>query len=250
MAKKQFTTFFAWPDTHVPYHNESAIKVALKRLEEAKPDVFIILGDFVDNEPLMGRRNKRQIDFTDHELVMLNDQNKQARVLLDRIDKVLKKECEKVFIYGNHEWRAIEMIDSHEECEDIIHPDKMMQLTIRRYKTIPLNGYYKLGKLYFTHGTYHNIYHARKHLVMYQKSLVYGHMHTFDRETLASPMKEVPLEANCVGCLSDLNPGYKKNTPSAYDHGFCEGIVASTGSFWVYPRRIVRNRLVLMSGEV
>ena len=33
------------PDQHFPIHDEKAVKVVLKAIEEIKPDIFINLGD-------------------------------------------------------------------------------------------------------------------------------------------------------------------------------------------------------------
>ena len=48
------------PDQHFPIHDEKAVKVVLKAIEEIKPDIFINLGDVGEWNSVSGHRYKRQ----------------------------------------------------------------------------------------------------------------------------------------------------------------------------------------------
>ncbi len=40
--------YFCWPDTHAPYHDETAVNVALAAVDAFRPHELIVLGDLWD----------------------------------------------------------------------------------------------------------------------------------------------------------------------------------------------------------
>ena len=49
-----------FPDQHYPIHDVKAVNVALQVIEQAKPDMFINLGDVGEWESVSGHRWKRR----------------------------------------------------------------------------------------------------------------------------------------------------------------------------------------------
>ncbi len=254
-SRKGVKRFFVWPDTQIPEHDATAVMIALKRLREFKPDYFINIGDFVDNTPLLGQRKAKHFELSPRDISDLRSQWDIANRILDVTQAELPKGCMKVFMMGNHEDRGYEILDGirsakeRRDLEYLLDPEVAMGLKDRGYLVKEYNTTWKLGKLYFTHGAFHNQAHARKHIMEFQKSICYGHMHTIDIETHHTPVREVSLMGICVGCLSNLNPAYKKNIPAAYDHAFAEGYIARDGSFWIYINRIIKGKLVAADGK-
>jgi len=255
MSKAGVKKFFVWSDTQIEEHDPHAIEIALKRLADVRPDYFINIGDFIDNTCLMGKLKEEYVSFSAYNIADLKSQYRVANAYLDKIESLLPKTCKKVFMMGNHEHRSYEVLERirdprvRREMGQFLNPEVAMALSKRGYIVKRYNDYWKMGKLYFTHGAFHNEAHAKKHLQDYQKSICYGHMHTIDMETHHTPMREVALQAISVGCLAKINPMWRRNRPNAYDHAFAEGYVNSGGSFWIYINRIIKGVLIAADGS-
>ena len=88
--------------------------------------------------------------------------------------------AEIVYLEGNHSDWVNQYIDQHPEMEGIINLPIMLGLKERGVKWIPYkstNNYYKIGKVYFTHGEYTVSNHAKKMLDVWNCNIRYGHLH-------------------------------------------------------------------------
>ena len=50
--KKPYKSYLIVADTHIPYENKEAVKSVLQLTEVLKPDGFIVLGDYMDMQPI------------------------------------------------------------------------------------------------------------------------------------------------------------------------------------------------------
>ena len=89
--------------------------------------------------------------------------------------------------------------------------------------TLRMNVPHRIGhNLIIIHGTYTNLYHARKTVEAYHVSTIYGHVHTFQSHMLVSPVDNNKFyTGQSIGCLCTLNPQFMKNRPNAWVNGFC-----------------------------
>ena len=70
---------FFVPDTHVPYHDQSAFKIALKAIDRFQPDILVILGDFADFYSVSAH------DKSPNRVAFLQDEIKEVRQCLAKI---------------------------------------------------------------------------------------------------------------------------------------------------------------------
>ena len=103
---------------------------------------------------------------------------------------------------------------------------------------------FKAGpNLVYIHGTYTNEFHAKKTVLAYHSSVIYGHLHTIQTHMLVSPIDSDKFyKASCVGCLCHLNPHYNRNRPNAWVNGFSYAYVdKKTGTFNDFTPIIVKG---------
>jgi len=209
-------TGIAVGDIHYPYENKKAIKILFDIAKDVDPDYFIGIGDFLDmnmisvysnNKP---RRIENQTLHKDYEGFQKN--------ILDPLENILKPDCKKVFIYGNHEDRINNYLDYYPTVRGVIEPENNLELS--DWKIIPYRQHYKLGNTIFTHGIYHNQFHAKKHLDTYGCNIIYGHLHTHQVYTRQTPVDNDPITSMSLPCMCNLNPHYAKDLPNKWENGF------------------------------
>ena len=209
------------PDTHVPYHDRSALSAFNKFLDWYKPHGLINIGDFWEAEsvshwPARGPAPRR-----------LAPEILSCRKELDETEAAAGKQCRfKRFFIGNHEaWldqylvaKIPEALDGLEELGVNLSVKKLLQLKERGYKTIPENEALRIGEAHFIHGYYTNKYHAQKHLDVWRCNIYYGHTHDVQSATNVSIYGL--HQAQSLGCLRDLNARFLKGKPNNWAHAF------------------------------
>lgn len=203
-------------DFHLPDVNNKALAVFENYLGRDKWDYLVIGGDLLDFSYLSKYSigNLRSIEgkriMKDYDL---------ANKLLDKIDKLHKGK--KVFIVGNHEDRVRKYIDANPNLEGFVEIDKCLKLKERGYKVVwnyPKGDLFTINGISFIHGTYHNQFHAKKHLDAYE-SIVYFHTHTFQQFTKSSFKKGLRM-AQGVGSMCNYEQSYIGKRPSSWQLGF------------------------------
>lgn len=245
MAKK----IIAIPDVHAPYQNDAAFQTALKLAKWYKPDRIVILGDFLDCNPL----SSHSPDSIAHRAsVSMAHEFGVGNKLLDSIASICQ---DIVYLEGNHEYRVDSYLDKNPEVKGLIEPEKGLCFRERRaagqkIKHYEYNQCHREGNLYFTHGTYTGQHHAQKHVSMYGRSLVYGHLHDVQMHTHASPIDvSCKHAAISLGCLCDRNPSYMRNAPNRWVH--CVGVahIRDNGNFNIDPV-IISDGVASYAGKV
>lgn len=242
------TKFIAWPDTHIPQEDKRAVSCALKILQWYQPHTVIVLGDFLDCAPVshwLKDKNKTK------EGLRLKDDFAAGNKLLDRITTSSVEHL--VYLEGNHEDWIYDAIDKNPELDGLINLEVGLKFDDRR-KNIDLTHLrygkcWNLGKLWFTHGIYTGINHARKHVESYGRSIVYGHLHDVQLHVKVSPIdiedKHLGLS---LGCLADKNPRFMENRPNNWVHCVGVGSVRSDGTFNIDPV-MISNGIATYAGK-
>jgi predicted phosphodiesterase len=243
---KSLERCFVFSDMQIPFHSESAFNIAAQRCSDYKPTHCIIIGDFQDYQPLLGKAKQRLPDLTTYELKELDLEFLTSAKILKQIESVLPKGCTKYFIKGNHEDRADQIIakpdgDYWQKHVDI---DERLQLTSRGWKVIRYNDKVKLGKLNYTHGAYFDTHHAQHHARTYCENVMYGHTHQVQVFTMPTPARELSFWSASIGCLANINPEWQRGKPNAWDHSFAEVDYLANGDFFPHIHRIINNRLM------
>ena len=245
------TKFIAWPDTHIPSQDKAAVATALKLVEWYKPEVIVILGDFLDCAPVSHWLKQNSRNRTKENLRLASD----YKVGNDLLDKMTKHGCKHlVYLEGNHEDWINDAIEKNPEFEGLIELDLGLKFAERRKKGLKITQLsygkcFNLGKLWFTHGTYTGVNHAAKHLQAYGRSIVYGHLHDLQLATKVSPVDVDDKHlAISLGCLADKNPQFMENRPNNWVHAVGLGLIRRDGTFNIDPI-IISNGVASYAGK-
>jgi len=231
------------PDLHCKDEHKPTVKIAMQLAEEFKPGYLVYLGDCFDATGISRFRDRRMTE-EDGVYCTADEINYFKKFIYDP----LKEACKKKGKYPKILWCG----GNHDEFrirEAIAHtPDRAKLLNIHKiFPDADICEYgdsHKIGKLYFTHGDYHNDAHAKKHVLIYGRSICYAHNHSIQSYTYISKGDRQPHKAQSMGCACNKNPDYIRNKNNAWQHalGFC--YFRSTGEFNLYTIEIINNKAV------
>lgn len=238
----------AQPDTHAKFRDNAAWTCYLKFLEYWKPDVHLIMGDFVDCEGVS------HWPATDMEPRRLVPEMKIAREMLRKTVLATPKCSTRLYIEGNHEnWIMQAMTEQPEMFQDLADLDieislkSLLALDKFGYELFPLNDLVQIGRAHFTHGIYGGKHHAAKHLDEFKANIYYGHLHDMQEHNNTSV--DGPLEAATLGCLCRLDAKFLKGKKNnwAHAHGCFEFFPDGTYTFY---RPRILNGVMAYNGLV
>lgn len=170
------------PDLHVPFHDKKYVKLIDKIITEVKPNYLVQLGDMVDFFQISKFARSLDERSTCYEDLM------EARIILDRWDKLMPEGSEIHLLEGNHEARLLKYYSKrapelHEMVKSI--PD-VYGLNVRnkfgknKWTWHQLNRWdsCKIGDVVYHHGTYFNQHTAGSNLTKYPcPKFIQGHNH-------------------------------------------------------------------------
>jgi len=240
----KFKTIIACADHHVPYHNIVANRAMLLLMKDIHPDGIYIIGDYMDMEPIshwLQDKNKRR--------TLENKRIKQdyiaGNVLLDEIDKLLPKNADKRYWYGNHERFYYDLIEKIPALENMVNPTIELELKERGYTVYEdINHIERIGRLSICHGIYATINYVKKHIDEFKTNVLFAHVHSPRMRLACSPAREIAIAGYCLGTMGDLNPHFMQNRPNKWQHGFAVLHFFDNGYFDVQLIRLVRGRFV------
>ena len=220
-------------DLHFPNHNKGLWENITKAISDLKPDYFIFGGDNLDmgevNHWELEKGNKRGMEGKRLRKTY-DDFNKQ---ILDPLIEILPDYTRKVFMLGNHELWLEQYIDKIPELEGFAEIER--NLNLDGWEIIPYRQTIKIGKIYFHHGEYTTKYHSSKMVDVYERNIVYGHMHSPQSFTKVTPVDGDAHMAYSMPCACMMNPQYMKDKPSAWVNGFGIFYLHPDNNFNVYP---------------
>lgn len=227
-------------DIHFPEQDKKAMKAVESYMAQNRIDSIVYGGDFLDMAPVSHwLKNKRRALESKR---LLKDYDGFNEMLAYHAKISGCKQMD--FLEGNHEAWVDQLIESMPEIEGFLEVENNLEIPKGVKSTwTPLNKFLKKGKLYFTHGLYTNLHHAKKTVDNVGRSIVYGHVHDFQSHTKISPLDvKDKHKAQSIGCLTNLNPSYMKNRPNNWSHGFLiYEINKKSGRFNTYPVEIVNG---------
>lgn len=230
------------PDLHVPYHHEPTVNIIFQVAEDLDPEHIVFIGDCFDAEHL-GSWTK---DTVEEGLYKTLDEIDEFREEILQPLRGICPDSEYYWCGGNHDMQRIkDAIEDLEKRKRVIDLEKEFP----DIKLTEYNQYVKIGKMHYTHGTYHNKYHARKHVDQYQVNVMYGHTHTTQTFTKHTKTDRQPIKATSIGAACDLNPSYMKNKPNAWVHAFGVVHYRKDGTFTAHVPEIINNETIF-NGKV
>lgn len=230
---------FIFPDTHVPYHDETAISVVEKFMADIWIDEYVHLGDLMDFDMISSFNAD---NLRENETRRLAEDYRLANQILDRHQAIVRKRNKKAkftLLEGNHEERIQKLINKNPELEGLLEVPKNLRLEERGFKWVPnysTGELHKIGRLYFSHGKYINKYHPAKMVDTYGVNLAYGHAHDMMSHTKMLWGKNKIIMAQSLGFLADEKKlKYMKDGPSNWLQGFGVAEIREDGNFNLFP---------------
>ena len=174
---------------------------------------------------------------------MVSDLEGFRREMLDKVEKILPAECIKVWLTGNHEDWAAQLIEEQPELEGLLDFPEYLELESRGWIVKPQGGHYKHGHLKWIHGDVlsggANV--TRKALDLYVESVVFGHFHAFSSATKMLPKStRYKWQAWATGCIGKVDASYLRNKPTGWLNGAAiTEFYGNRGRFSHYPVTII-----------
>jgi len=249
----------AMPDLHIPYHDPQALRVFLRVHEMLKPQRTVILGDMIDCGRFSGHTNQSRAEevagsFKTREI-------EPARRILERLEASTERLD---YLEGNHE-AFVERLAAREpgsawgDVADLVSPRVL--LSEGRQSEFTWTPYHQeddriphvqlAGDLIATHGWSFCRHAARKHVELARAwSVVYGHTHRAQSDTVKDPVTGRVLTGWSSGCMCRLQPLYRCHTPTDWSQGFDLIWARDDGASWTrYSVAIQRGRCILPDGQ-
>lgn len=230
-------------DTHIPYHDERAVKNVIDFIQYFKPDNIFINGDLIDcldissfDKPLEKHQNLAdEIEESKYLLLQLKSASPKSRI---------------IYIFGNHEFRLQKYISKNARelygLKGLTLEEQIgcKELDIDVYNNNTKENFYQYGRLWIGHFNKVN-----KHSGMTAKnlledkgvSIIQAHTHRMG----SSYKRDFDGQKGAWegGCLCDLNPKYC-NMPN-WQLGFITiHKDKKTDQFKVTPVEIIDYRII------
>lgn len=230
----------------IPLHDMKAFNATLAFLQDFKPDTLILGGDILDCGVIShhNRNRKRSVEG----LRLLSDAEELRKQVLAPLEKL--KANKQVYIVGNHEDWIEDLIEENPGIEGLVDLKKMLALD--DWQVIPQGGYFNLGKLTFLHGDQISggEHVAKAAVTSWERSVRFGHQHTFQVYTKVSPIDEkLGRTGVAVPALCTKGPKYGEGKANRWVQGFNYGYVHGDGSYNDYVA-IITNGRTTVGGKV
>jgi len=233
------------PDSHGSHADLAAFAAFHADVALLNPDEFVGLGDHMDAGGFLAQHH------TMGYLAQLDESSWAADLAawegqLNLLQKAAPR-AKFTILEGNHEqrvekWAVQSTIGNRGDAEMLMRamaPQHRLDYAGRgidyvRYGELregcAVRGAVRLGKCYFTHGTYCGPNAAQKHASKFGAPVVYGHTHTpaaFFGKTVHGGVHA----AWNFGCLSKMAPRFMHNAPDNWGHGYGLQLVSKSGHF-------------------
>ncbi len=230
---------FVLPDVHVPYHDAEAYRLAVHAARELKPDVLVIIGDFVDcySVSQFAKSPERRQE--------LKWEIEQANECLNELDGLAGSTW---FACGNHEERLERYLCQRApELYGMVTIQDLLRIRERGWKWVPYKQWFKLGKVAFAHEIGHYGKHAAaQSLASFGGNIVFGHSHragavyggTVDGE------RHFALNVGWLGDFGAVDYAHRSQMRD-WQHGFGWITQDDAGNSWAQFCPIVKGKTVV-----
>lgn len=233
-------------DTHIGFdykgnQNHINLKPIFRFIADFKPDRIVLGGDMHDWTPASHWIANQSLQLEGQSIKRCFD---ELNTYLLKPLSMYARHCQIIYLLGNHEDWLQQTLMLNRNGLGYWQMEDNIDLKKYNMKIVPVNKAWSVSNhLCYIHGIYTTLYHAKKTVETYHRSVIYGHVHTFQSHILTSPVdSKLFYKGQSVGCLCNLNPNYMHNKPNAWVHGFhINYINDKTGYFHDVPIVIVNN---------
>ncbi|HZP06756.1 MAG TPA: metallophosphoesterase [Terracidiphilus sp.] len=231
-------------DIHWPLADRPTLNAAFDFMKRERVDIGILGGDNLDCGPI-SRHTKSKPLFRPRGQMKKDLDTFDSKVLTP-FEKLLPKDAIKVWLTGNHEDWATQLIEEQPELDGLLDFPVYLRLKERGWKVFPQGGMYTFGHLDYLHGDVLPGTGARacqKALDIYVSNMVFGHGHT-----AASATKTLPhgtkwrYQAYSMGCVGRLDHHYLKKAPTGWVNQIGITEFYGRGYFTHYPVTVINGR--------
>lgn len=249
--KSVFTAVSAF-DSHYPKTHRPTWRAILNYLERNRERVrlFVFGGDNLDCAAISHHTKGKPIHRPRGQ--MKKDLEGFRRQMLEPLEKALHPDAVKVWLTGNHEDWASQLIEEQPELEGLLDFPEYLKLKQRGWVVRGQGGHFKQGKLKWIHGDVlpGGANAARKALDIYVENLMFGHLHTSASATKILPHSgRAKWMAYTIGCVGRVDASYLRNRPTGWVNGAAITEFFDNGYFNNYPVNIFRG-LFGYGGEI
>jgi predicted phosphodiesterase len=180
--KKKLEKWLVVSDVHRPFHNKVLWSKLLQLIKDLGNSLygFVLAGDYLDLYTLGSYNTESLANLSG---LTLQDEYIDGLEGMDDLNKALRKDCKKYFLFGNHEdryFRHIKEKDNAKYGGALLNPVEALYLHEKGWevKTDWMSDYFTLGDhLDVIHGIYTSVNAAKTHLDKTQHSVMFGHTH-------------------------------------------------------------------------
>lgn len=227
-------------DLHVPYHDDLAVKLAVKHLQRAKIDTLVINGDLVDFHTLS--RFQKLSGKPD-----ANGEIRQGNLMM-RFLRSRFPHARIIYKIGNHDqrwqsWLMSKAPELYDICSNAWH--EAMGSIDYDFEVVDDTTPIHLGKLRVWHG--HEVFKGAFIPVNPAKTLynkckrhaLTSHLHRASEHS--EKQGDHTIVTYSIGCLSGLTPEYARE--NQFGHGFATVDVAKDQDFRVHVYKIEKGKV-------
>jgi hypothetical protein len=245
MSTKTVTRAVSLFDIHHPMTDWPTLNAALDFIGKEKVDILILGGDNLDcgpishhtkNKPLLRPRGQ-----------MMKDLDSFESRILTPIEQRLGRGTKKVWLTGNHEDWASQLIEEQPELEGLLDFPRYLNLASRGWEVKGQGGHFKHGHVKWLHGdvlTGSGPTACTKALNTYVESIIFGHFHTGASATKVLPHESKgKWQAYAMGCVGRLDHAYLKKAPTGWVNqiGITE-FYGNRGNFCHFPVTVTNGQ--------
>lgn len=207
-----------------------------KFLEERKPDIVVLIGDFLTLDCLSSwNENKRLTMEGQRYSKEMALGRKALTYLFEEVGKYNQRQKKNrkpkyhprfIYIEGNHEQRLRRYVDQHPELEGMLDVYKDLGLDAYKAEWVSYEDYILINGIQFCHIPFaKNGKPAGRQAICKQalelsaQSVVFGHTHKWGAENIHRTGGKHLQQALNVGCFFEHQPDYVAGAPSDYWKG-------------------------------
>jgi hypothetical protein len=238
---KRFVSLF---DIHHPHVEWGTLRAAFDFMKRERVDGLILGGDNLDCGPI-SRHTKSKPLFRPRGQ-MKKDLDSFNDKVLTPAEKLLPKGALKVWLTGNHEDWAQQLIEEQPELEGLLDFPAYLGLEARGWKVYPQGGLHKQGHANYIHGDVlpgTGVRACQRALDIYVSSMIFGHGHTAATATKTLPHgSKWRYQAYSMGCVGKLDHHYLKKSPTGWINQIGITEFYGSGFFNHFPVTVLNGR--------
>lgn len=250
------TFYLVVPDSHGLYIDWRAAKAAAETARLLKPKKVIWLGDHSDVSGIFSVHQPNYV----RELDYSYEADIEATMKFSLMIEEAAGDAEHLVLAGNHEdhierWiaRQFKTKRDAEKMFNLVAPEVRLQYKKRGFKYYRTSEFYmglsvpgtiRLGKCFYTHGTFCGEHATAAHLNAFNANVIHGHTHraqTVIKRTVANS----EIGAFCPGTLATKQPLYNHNRVNAWSHGVGVQAILKSGNFMHMNAPIIGGKCML-----